>query len=177
WDQGLARFTERVYRELFGEKLAQMVGGETLANLARQGKLQSFLQSQMFEGKPLAGSLGGWLAKAAPFQGKQIICYHKDLAYFEARFDVHCAEFVEAKPGIPPTPGHVARLIKLMKDQKIEVLVAAEHFGKDKVDAVATRAGARAVVFPMAPGTVAGVEDYFSLVDTWVTRLASAFRP
>ncbi len=177
WEQGLARFTERIHRELFGERLVQTVGGEALANLARQRKLHSFLQSQAIDGKPLIGQLGGWMAKAQPFRGKQIICYHKDLAYFEARFDVRCAEFVEAKPGIPPTPGHVARLIKLMKDQHINVLVAAEHFGKDKVDAVARRAGARAVVFPMAPGTVANVDDYFDLVDTWVARLASAFGP
>jgi ABC-type Zn uptake system ZnuABC Zn-binding protein ZnuA len=177
WDRGLARFTDRIYRKLYGDRLVEIVGGDALANLSRQGKLTAFLQSTPYEGRPLATLLGGWLAQADPFRGKQIICYHKDLAYFEERFDVRCAEFVEAKPGIPPTPGHVARLIALMRDRKIDVLVGAEHYGKDRVATVAKRADAHDVIFPMAPGTVSGVNDYFSLVDTWVSRLAAAFRP
>jgi ABC-type Zn uptake system ZnuABC Zn-binding protein ZnuA len=177
WDQGLARFTDRVYRKLYGDRLVEIVGGEALANLSRQGKLRSFLETTPYEGKPLLQSLGGLLAAAEPFRGRQIICYHKDLAYFEQRFDVKCAEFVEAKPGIPPTPGHVARLINLMKERDIHVLVGAEHFGREKVNQVAARANATAVIFPTAPGTVPGVGDYFALVDLWVNRLAAAFQP
>jgi hypothetical protein len=176
WDQGLARFTDRVYRKLYGDRLVAIVGGDALANLSRQGRLRSFLEATPFEGQPLLRLLGGWMAAAEPFRGRQVICYHKDLAYFEARFDVHCAEFVEAKPGIPPTPGHVARLIALMKDRRIDVLLAAEHFGRDRVETVANRAGAEAVILPMAPGTVAGVTDYFAMVDLWVARIAGAFR-
>ncbi|MGH7502253.1 MAG: metal ABC transporter substrate-binding protein [Longimicrobiales bacterium] len=177
WDEGVARFSDRVYRKLFGDRLVDIVGGEALANLAQQSKLGSFLETTQYEGKPLAASLGGWLAAATPFRGKQIICYHKDLAYFEQRFDVHCAGFVEAKPGIPPTPGHVARLIGLMQERNIDVLVASEHFGREKVAAVASRANATAVMFPAGPGTVTGVTDYFSLVDLWISRLAGAFHP
>ena len=177
WERGLATFTDRMYRKLYGDRLVEIVGGDALANLSRQGKLMSFLQATPFEGRPLATLLGGWVKQAEPFRGKQIICYHNDLAYFEERFDVDCAEFVEAKPGIPPTPGHVARLITLARDRGIEALVGAEHFGAERIATVAQRADARDVVFPMSPGTVQGVDDYFSLVDTWVSRLAAAFRP
>ena len=87
--------------------------------------------------------LGGWLAAGAPFRGKQIICYHKNWAYFEERFQVTCVDYVEAKPGIPPTPGHVAELIKRIQQDHIGVLLAASYFDRNKVETVASRGGAK----------------------------------
>jgi zinc/manganese transport system substrate-binding protein len=175
WDKGLATFTDGIYHRLYGDKLVEIVGGEALANLSRQGKLFSFLQQTPYEGKPLTGQLGGWLAAAEPFRGKDVICYHKNWAYFEDRFQVNCAEFVEAKPGIPPTPGHVAKLIDMMKSQHITVIMAADYFGRNKVETVANRAGAKAVMMPLETGGEAGVNTYYDLVDRWVRNLAAAF--
>jgi ABC-type Zn uptake system ZnuABC Zn-binding protein ZnuA len=104
-----------------------------------------------------------------------MICYHKNWAYLEDRFDVTCADYVEAKPGIPPTPGHVAQLIARMKDENIHVLFAASYFDRGKVETVAKRAGATLVQVPMEPGVRPGMDDYFSLVDAWVSGLAAAF--
>jgi ABC-type Zn uptake system ZnuABC Zn-binding protein ZnuA len=104
-----------------------------------------------------------------------MICYHKNWAYLEDRFQVTCADFVETKPGIPPTPGHVANLIRRMQNEGLDVLLAATHFDRDKVETVAERGGARIVYVPLSPGARAGVDDYFSLVDAWVTELAAAF--
>ncbi|HEX7049238.1 MAG TPA: metal ABC transporter substrate-binding protein [Longimicrobiales bacterium] len=176
FDRGLAAFTDQIHRRLFGDRLVDMLQGETLERLARSGKLFSFLSSQAYEGKPLTQYLGGWLAAAEPFRGKKIICYHKDWAYFEQRFDVTCAEYVEAKPGIPPTPGHVARLIRMMQDQGIRVLLSPNYYDRSKSEVVTDRVGGTAVIVPMQPGGDTGVQTYFDLVDTWVTSLANAFR-
>jgi len=175
WDRGLAAFTDQIYRRLYGDRLVEIVGGDALANLSRSGKLTSFLAQTPYEGKPLTGQLGGWLAAAEPFRGKNIICYHKNWAYFEDRFQVHCADYVEAKPGIPPTPGHVAKLIDMMKTQNIRVMIAADYFGRDKVETVAERAGAKAVMMSLQPGGVPGINTYFDVVDRWVKNLAAAF--
>jgi zinc/manganese transport system substrate-binding protein len=174
WDAGLARFTDEVYRRLFGARLVEIVGGAQLAQLARAGRLASFLEETEFETRPLTAQLGGWLQTADGFRGQQIVCYHKNWAYFEARFGVTCLEYVEAKPGIPPTPGHVARLIALMRAQQVQVLIAAEYFGRDKVETVAERAGARVVMMPLQTGS-GEVDTYFDMVDAWVNGLAAAF--
>ena len=175
FDAGLARFTDKVYRKLFGERLVQLIGGPTLEQLATGGTLFQFLSQQQYEGHPLLSELGGWLAQATPFRGKSMICYHKNWAYLEDRFQVKCADYVEAKPGIPPTPGHVAQLIERMKNEHLNVLLAASYFDRSKVEAVAKRGGATLVQVPMMPGARPGVDDYFTLVDTWVTGLAAAF--
>lgn len=176
WDRGLAAFADEIHRRLYGDKLVAIVGADALDNLARTGKLHAFLEATPYEGKPLAELAGGWLARAEAFRGREIVCYHKDMVYFEDRFGVHCAAFVETKPGIPPTPGHVAQLITIMKQRSISVLVAADYFGRDKVETVAKRAGAQAVIIPMQPSGEAGLVTYFDLVDRWVNALASAFR-
>jgi len=175
WDKGLADFTDRIHRRLYGDRLVEIVGGDALDNLARTGKLHSFLESTPYEGKPLADLLDGWLKTAEPFRGRDIVCYHKNWAYFEDRFDVHCLDYVETKPGIPPTPGHVAQLISTMKAKSITVMIAADYFGKDKVETVAKRAGAKAVIMPMQPTGEPGLADYFEMIDRWVNGLAAAF--
>jgi len=175
FEAGLARFQDKIYGRLFGDHLVELLGGPTLEQMAFNGTLYKFLGDQQFEGHPLLQELGGWLKQGENFRGKQMICYHKNWAYLEDRWDINCADYVEAKPGIPPTPGHVAQLIKKMKDENIQVLLAASYFDRQKVETVAGRAGAKLVQVPMEPGVKPGMDDYFSLVDAWISGLAAAF--
>ena len=175
WNAGLSRLTNEIHRRLFGARLVEVLGGDLLEQLALQGTLHDFLDGQELEGRPLRSQLGGWLGVAEAFRGRDIICYHKNWAYLEDRFGVRCAEFVEAKPGIPPTPGHVASLLDRMASEGIGVILAASHYDERKVEAVAQRGRGRAVVVSMNPGGRGGPDDYFALVDSWVDGLAGAF--
>lgn len=176
WDRGLEDFTDRVHRALFGDELIELLGGETLSRLARSGNLFSFLSDTQHEGAPLIDRLGGWLARGAVFRDQRIICYHKNWAYFEDRFRVTCADYVEAKPGIPPTPRHVSELISEMQEGGFNVLLAANYFDRGKVQTVASRGGATAVIVPLYPVDGSDtIGDYFQLVDFWIDRLAAGF--
>ena len=175
FERNLERFANEVHRRLYGERLLEMLGGETLSMLDRQDELIPFLERTDYEGQKLIALLGGWHAAAAPFRGERVICYHKNWAYLEDRFGVECAQYVEAKPGIPPTPGHVSELIDLMRNQGIDVLLAANYFDPAKVRAVASRAGATAVIVPLQPGGAPGASSYFDVVDSWIDGLAAAF--
>jgi len=176
WDQGLQDFTARIHRSMFGDELVDLLGGDTLDRLARSGNLFSFLEENAHEGAPLADRLGGWLARAAPLRNQRIICYHKNWAYFEDRFLVVCADYVESKPGIPPTPRHVASLIEMMQQSGFNVVLAANYFDRTKVETVAHRGGARPVIVPLYP--IEGSEeagDLFQLVDHWIDQLTAGF--
>jgi zinc/manganese transport system substrate-binding protein len=175
FDRRMATFEDEMHRRLFGDQLVDALGGQTLADLAINGALMDFLANNELGGRALHTMLGGWLGVAEAFRGKDIICYHKHWAYFQDRFGVRCAEFVESKPGIPPTPRHVARLIDLMRSQGIGVLLAASHFDRDKVETVAQRGGARSVMVPLYSSGTEGASGYFALVDRWVNQLAAAF--
>src|SRR5437867_11141325 len=45
-------FEERIYGALFGDELVKLLGGETLADLDRQGKLVGFLSSKQYHHGP-----------------------------------------------------------------------------------------------------------------------------
>lgn len=173
WRAGLATFTDRIHRATFGDEMVELLGGEALEQLALSGNLQSFLERD-FEGSHLADRLGGWLGAVQEYRGRTVICYHKNWAYFEARFGVTCADYVEAKPGIPPTPRHVARLIGLMRDEGIGVVLAANYFDRSKVEQVAQRGGGIPVIVPIYPAEGTRAADYFALVDIWIADLTAA---
>lgn len=170
------QFAEEVHVRLFGAELVDMLGWETLYELGRSYEFWGFAERETFQGKPLTEYLGGWLAQAGNFRDRSMLCYHKNWAYFSARFRVACAEYVEPKPGIPPTPGHVSHVIEFVKTERIPVLFAANFFSRTQIDRVASRAGIRAVVVPEHVAGEEGVDDYFTLVDTWISRLSGAFQ-
>ena len=173
WQAGLRSFQERIHRQTFGDELVDLLGGEALEGMALAGNLFPFLENREYQGRRLNNALGGWLAEARELRGRSVICYHKDWAYFEDRFGLRCADYVESKPGIPPTPRHVASLIALMEEQDIRVVIAPSYYDRTKVEGVAQRGGGTAVVLPFYPGG-AGVEDYFDLVDHWIEQIEEA---
>lgn len=168
-------FETRVLEATMGADLVRILTPATAYSLLQGDKLDDFIRTQQYQGRPLADRLGGWLKQAQPFRGKEMACYHKEWAYFSHRFQVTCAEYIEAKPGIPPTPGHVQAVIALMKQRKIPALFASNYFDRNQIRQVAERTGARAVVVPENTGGAPGVDTYFQLVDTWVSGLAAAF--
>ena len=168
-------FEKRVLEATMGPALVSALTPATAYDLLKSGKLYDFLGSQKFQGKPLLDQLGGWLQQGQVFRGKQMACYHKEWAYFSREFKIDCVTYIEAKPGIPPTPGHVQEVIALMKEQKIPVLFASNYFDRKQIQQVAERTGARAVIVPENTGGAPGVNTYFDLVTTWVSSLATAF--
>jgi ABC-type Zn uptake system ZnuABC Zn-binding protein ZnuA len=168
-------FEDRVLRRLFGDQLVDILGSDALLQLAREYKFWEFAQAQSYQGRPLTDYLGGWLAEAAPFRDRRMACYHKNWAYFSARFRVECAIYVEPRPGIPPTPSQIRNVIEVMRDESIPVIFAANYFSHAQIERVASRTNARAVIAPEHVAGVDGVETYFDLVDTWVSSLATAF--
>jgi ABC-type Zn uptake system ZnuABC Zn-binding protein ZnuA len=166
----LAAFSESLARRLYGDRLVQMLGVETLDPLARNGRLVPFLEEH-----DLLDELGGWLAEAMPFRGRKLVCYHKNWIYFTTLFGLDVVGYVETKPGIPPTARHVAELIQQIEDENVEVLLAANYFERRKPELIAERTGIVPVVVPMSVGGEPGVKTYIDLVDLWVDRLRQGF--
>ena len=170
----LKELHKRIDECLFGKKLVEMLGADTLCSLAEQDKLIPFLQEQTFESKPLIEYLGGWMGKMFPLRGTKIVTYHKNWIYFLKLFGLDEVGTVEPKPGIPPSPKHVTGLINLMKEKNIGIILAANYFDEQKIKTVAARTNAEAVIVPIYTGGAEGTQDYFKLVDFWVDGLLKA---
>jgi ABC-type Zn uptake system ZnuABC Zn-binding protein ZnuA len=168
-------FEDRMYKALFGADLVQLLGGQTLADLDKQGKLFDFLRARQYQGAPLINHLGGWLKQALPIRGTQVACYHKEWDYFSREFQVNCFDYIEPKPGIPPTPRHVQEIITEMQQKHVQVLLSTNYYDRDQVLDVARRTNAKAVIVPSNVGGAAGINTYFDLMNLWVNELTRAF--
>ncbi len=166
----LADFDDRISRRLYGDRLVQLLGPETLDPLAASGRLIPFLEQQ-----GIVDQLGGWLEQAMPFRDRTIICYHENWVYFTTLFGLNVADYVEPKPGIPPTARHVADLIERIPREKIRVLLAANYFEQRKPQLIADRTGIIPVIVPTSVKGEPGIDTYFDLMDSWVSRLRDAF--
>jgi len=172
----LAALEGRFDEALFGKQLVEILGGQTLCDLAEKGTLIPFLRAHNYKGKPLLDSLGGWMGRMMPLRGKPIVTYHKNWVYFVTLFGLDNAGTVEPKPGIPPSAKHVADLVQLMRDRHIRILLAANYFDEKQVRGVASRVDAVPVIVPLYVGGEPGIDDYFQLFDLWANRLLAAGR-
>ena len=168
-------FELRILRALVGEDLVRILTPATAFDLLRNDRLLDFIQRTNYQGQSLATRLGGWLHQAAPLRGRNMVCYHKEWAYFSDRYGVNCVAYIEAKPGIPPTPGHVRDVIALMRDQHIPVLFASNYFSGSQIREIAERTGATAVVVSENAGGAPGTDTYFDLMNSWITQLVLGF--
>ncbi len=174
YDAGAAAFERRIDQALYGSDLVEILDAEILESLARQGKLIDFLSTREYQGAKLIDRLGGWLGRGRAFRDRQVVAYHKNWIYFTELFGLEIADYVEPKPGIPPSARHVKALIDHIHAEDIQVLLAATYFSQSQVATIAERTGCRAVQVPLGTG-IGGADDYFQLVDLWVDRLAEAF--
>ncbi len=169
--QRLAELRQEFYRRLYGAELVDILGGEMLVKLHREGKLLGFLAENAFEGKPLRGRLGGWVGALMPLRGLPIVTYHKNWIYFCDDFGLVQADTIEPKPGIPPSPKHTRELQDRMRRDGIKLMLSASYFDEQTVRAIAGAVGARYCMVPYYVGGTAEVSDYFRLVDCWVNSL------
>ncbi|HEX6851941.1 MAG TPA: metal ABC transporter substrate-binding protein [Candidatus Polarisedimenticolaceae bacterium] len=123
----------------------------------------------------LDGRLAAWTARLAPFRGTPITTYHPTWKYFAARFGLVSDVFLEPKPGIPPSPPHLAEVITAMTSRRIPIVLVEPFQSRKTAEAVASRTGATVVSVGQFPGSLPGTEgDYLKLMDANVEAIASA---
>jgi zinc/manganese transport system substrate-binding protein len=115
-----------------------------------------------------------WGAAMLPFKGQSVVAYHDSWVYFAHRFGLNIDIFLEPKPGIPPS--HLAEVIDKMKAQKIKAIIVEPFHDRKIAEKVASSTGAKVVDFGQYPGAFPGTDTYVKLIDTLVSRLASAMK-
>ena len=117
-----------------------------------------------------------WGAAMLPFKGQSVVAYHDSWVYFAHRFGLNIDIFLEPKPGIPPSPSHLAEVIEKMKAQKIKAIIVEPFHDRKIAEKVASSTGAKVVDFAQYPGALPNTDTYVKLVDALVSRLAGAMK-
>jgi len=116
-----------------------------------------------------------WQKALAPFKGQQIVAYHNSWIYFANRFGLRIELFLEPKPGVPPTPTHLAEVITRMRAEKVRVIIVDPYLNRRTAETVAAKTDATVVDVTQFPGGIKGTEGgYIQLMDYLVNAIAHA---
>jgi zinc/manganese transport system substrate-binding protein len=123
----------------------------------------------------LDAKLAQWRKALEPYHGQQVVAYHNSWLYFANRFGLKIDLFLEPKPGVPPTPTHLAEVISKMKEDKVHVIIVDPYLNRRTAEAVAAKTGATVVDVTQFPGGIKGTDaGYIALIDYLVNSLARA---
>jgi zinc/manganese transport system substrate-binding protein len=119
--------------------------------------------------------LAVWQKTLEPFKGRHLVAYHNSWPYFANRFGLKIELFLEPKPGIPPSPAHLASIIAKMKAEKARVIIVDPYLNRKTAETVARSTEATVVDVSQFPGGVKGTEGgYIALMDYLVNAVAKA---
>jgi ABC-type Zn uptake system ZnuABC Zn-binding protein ZnuA len=157
-------------------KNAEIITGTLLEALARIDPANAAAYEtnrQVFLAR-LNAKLAEWETKLAPLQGMPIVAYHNSWPYFARRFRLDFVGFVETKPGVPPSPSHLAGIVKTMRERNVRIVVREPQEPERDVAFVASKTGALVVKLAASVGALPRTDDYIALFDANVEALTSA---
>jgi len=117
--------------------------------------------------------LAGWQKELAPYRGAKIVTYHRDFIYLAQRFGFTIVDELEPKPGIAPSPSHLAQVIGEMKRNDAKVILVQPFQNRKTAETVARQTGATVLDTPQQPGALGNTRTYFDMVDNIVRALAT----
>ncbi|MDX1623481.1 MAG: metal ABC transporter substrate-binding protein [Gemmatimonadota bacterium] len=117
--------------------------------------------------------MGEWRREMAPLEGVPIVSYHESWEYFAGRFGLEIVDHLEPKPGIPPSPSHLARLMDRMNARGIELILKEPYYEEKNPRLVARETGATVVELRNEPNPD---ETYLEFMDYVVDTVRAAGR-
>ncbi|MBI3462683.1 MAG: zinc ABC transporter substrate-binding protein [Planctomycetes bacterium] len=135
-----------------------------------QRNLQEFLQR-------LEARITQWRSELAAVKGQELVGYHNEWPYLMRFAGLKMEQFLEPKPGIPPTPKQVEFIDQYVQSHGIRALVISTYFPMGTAEAVARQTGVHVVTLAQNVGETADAPDYLAMVDYNVRQLLAALQP
>ncbi len=155
----------KIMTQAIAAKLSQMDPAHQQEYEANLAKFLTRLEEKITE----------WKKQIAPSQGKEAIAYHNEWPYLADFAGIKIEQFLEPKPGIPPTPRQLGFLEGYIKKHDIKVIFQASYFSKDAASALEKRTGIKMYLLAQNMGEIKGTDDFFSFFDYNIGTIARAF--
>jgi ABC-type Zn uptake system ZnuABC Zn-binding protein ZnuA len=122
-------------------------------------------------------ALAGWQQRLAPLAGVEVVSFHNTWPYFARRFNIVVVDYLEPKPGVPPTPTHIAAIEARLKTGRVRVILMESYFDDRVPNLISRDTGVPVVKVPILCGAAPGTDDPIALFETITGALAAAIRP
>jgi len=103
-----------------------------------------------------------------------LAAYHDSWVYFAHRFGFVIDTFLEPKPGIPPSPSHLADVIAKIRHDHVRAILVEPFHNRKIAEKVASATGIPVVDVAQYPGALPNTDSYIALIDALVDRLVTA---
>jgi len=115
-------------------------------------------------------------ARSLGLTGKKAVTYHRSWSYFARAFGLEAVDFVEPRPGIPPSPNHVQDLVTRMKQGDVALLIMEDFFDPRLPRKISQQTGVPLVILPTSVGADEKIRTYFDLFDRLLSAIGQALR-
>lgn len=120
------------------ERLSQLDPSHAKEYAANLARFTSTLQARIAQ----------WSQALAPYKGTDVVAYHKSWIYFVEWAGLDEVAFVEPKPGLPPSAGHVANVLGVMKARHVPLILQEEWYPAATSEQLARLSGAKLARVP-----------------------------
>jgi zinc/manganese transport system substrate-binding protein len=117
-----------------------------------------------------------WAPQLAQIRGKPVVAWHTSWRYLAQYTGMNIVGFMEPRPGVPPSPSHLAGLIATIRRTGARIIIMEPFYDRRTADLVAQRSGARVLVLPPSVGGVRTITDYIQLMQYDVAQIAAGVR-
>jgi zinc/manganese transport system substrate-binding protein len=121
-------------------------------------------------------AIARWEKEVAPLKGVPLVEHHKAFSYFINWTGMREVATLEPKPGIPPTPSHLAELLDQMKIAPAKVIVYSSYDSPQAAQFLSERSRIPAVMLPFTVGGTDKAKDLFGFFDDMIGRLLGAVK-
>ncbi|HEY0825106.1 MAG TPA: zinc ABC transporter substrate-binding protein [Ramlibacter sp.] len=119
-----------------------------------------------------------WERRAAPLRGMRVAAQHSTFAYLWRWLGIEQVADLEPKPGVPPTPGHLQKVLEEVRATPPRAVVVSAYQDPRGVQWLAQQLGSGATLLQL-PSTVteeAPTDTLGGLFDHLIDRLLAAAR-
>ena len=114
-----------------------------------------------------------WKRQGRALRGEKVVVYHDQWLYLLHWLKMEQVATLEPKPGVPPTPGHLADLKARLQANPAKLILRAPFMDPKPARWLSAQTGIPAVVLPYTVGGDPAAGDLFQLFDLTLQRLGA----
>ncbi len=116
------------------------------------------------------------VARFTSISNRKIVTHHAAWPYFARRLDLRIRGEIFTQIGSEPSAKRLADLVRLIKKERIKVIVSEPQLSPKIPEALAQETGAKVVVLTPLPGALPGTDDYLAMMRYNAATLLEALR-
>lgn len=117
-----------------------------------------------------------WEERATVLRGRQVLTQHKNWSYFLAWLGLEAVADLEPKPGLPPTAGHLARVIQIAREKHPFATLVAAYQTPKSAKWLEQKTGVKALHLAYTVGGADDADSLIALYDSMLDKLLEAAR-